>query len=409
MIDARAARAEPDEYRRRLARKGAAEAFDAWLAADARWRDARATRRRAPLADEGQGQADARAARGAPQREGGAAAGRAGAGRSRGRTRRHQPAHPESACRRRPRRRDRGRRRGLRGRRRATAAREPEGKHSSSAASTWSARPGSADPASATGSATPACSRSRSTATHSTVSPTRGSSRVLPPVLVREEALIGTGAFPSDEQNVYASRRTASTCPVPQRSRSPAFTSVRSSRRKRCHSGMSPSRRAFAARRAPPERTRAACSASTSSTRSSSSRLRCPTQSRDEHELPARDQGGARRGARRSLPRRRAPAGDLGASAKKYDVEVWFPSQDRYRELTSVSNTTDFQARRLGIRYRDGKSLEPLHMLNGTAVDRPNGARDPRELPGRRAGRAARVRRTGARYSLASHSFASRF
>jgi seryl-tRNA synthetase len=63
-------------------------------------------------------------------------------------------------------------------------------------------------------------------------------------------------------------------------------------------------------------------------------------------------------------------AGDLGASAaKKYDCEGWFPSQERYRELTSTSNTTDFQARRLGIRYRrDGKNLEPVHTLNGTAV-----------------------------------------
>jgi seryl-tRNA synthetase len=63
-------------------------------------------------------------------------------------------------------------------------------------------------------------------------------------------------------------------------------------------------------------------------------------------------------------------AGDLGASAaKKYDCEAWFPTQQRYRELTSTSNTTDFQARRLGIRYRrDGKNLEPVHTLNGTAA-----------------------------------------
>src|SRR5436190_975934 len=80
---------------------------------------------------------------------------------------------------------------------------------------------------------------------------------------------------------------------------------VRSSRRKRCRSGMSPSRHVSVARRASPE---------------------------------------------------------------TYDVEIWFPSQDRYRETASVSNTTDFQARRLGIRYRDGKSPAPLHMLNGTAV-----------------------------------------
>ena len=50
-------------------------------------------------------------------------------------------------------------------------------------------------------------------------------------------------------------------------------------------------------------------------------------------------------------------AGDLGASAaKKYDIEAWFPSQERYREITSSSNTTDYQARRLGIRYRPARS-----------------------------------------------------
>jgi seryl-tRNA synthetase len=62
-------------------------------------------------------------------------------------------------------------------------------------------------------------------------------------------------------------------------------------------------------------------------------------------------------------------AGDLGASAaKKYDIEAWFPAQERYREITSTSNTTDFQARRLGVRYRTGSGLEPVHTLNGTAV-----------------------------------------
>jgi seryl-tRNA synthetase len=63
-------------------------------------------------------------------------------------------------------------------------------------------------------------------------------------------------------------------------------------------------------------------------------------------------------------------AGDLGApAAKKYDIEAWFPSQQRYREITSTSNTTDYQARRLGIRYRvDEKRLETPHTLNGTAA-----------------------------------------
>jgi seryl-tRNA synthetase len=64
-------------------------------------------------------------------------------------------------------------------------------------------------------------------------------------------------------------------------------------------------------------------------------------------------------------------AGDLGApAAKKYDCEAWIPSQDRYRELTSCSNTTDYQARRLACRYRpgDGEAAQAVHTLNGTAV-----------------------------------------
>jgi len=62
-------------------------------------------------------------------------------------------------------------------------------------------------------------------------------------------------------------------------------------------------------------------------------------------------------------------AGDLGApAAKKYDIEGWFPGQERYRELTSTSSTTDYQARRLGIRARREGKLEHVATLNGTAV-----------------------------------------
>jgi seryl-tRNA synthetase len=60
---------------------------------------------------------------------------------------------------------------------------------------------------------------------------------------------------------------------------------------------------------------------------------------------------------------------DLGNSAaKKYDCEAWIPSQSRYRELTSCSNTTDYQARRLNIRVRADGRTQVLHTLNGTAV-----------------------------------------
>lgn len=62
-------------------------------------------------------------------------------------------------------------------------------------------------------------------------------------------------------------------------------------------------------------------------------------------------------------------AGDLGSSAsKKYDIEAWIPSQQTYREVTSCSNTTDFQARRLNIRGKAGGETNVLHTLNGTAI-----------------------------------------
>jgi seryl-tRNA synthetase len=61
--------------------------------------------------------------------------------------------------------------------------------------------------------------------------------------------------------------------------------------------------------------------------------------------------------------------GDLGApAAKKYDIEAWFPTQQRYREITSCSNTTDYQARRLNIRFRRGGKPEFAHTLNGTGA-----------------------------------------
>ncbi|CAM5473031.1 serine--tRNA ligase [Streptomyces abikoensis] len=59
--------------------------------------------------------------------------------------------------------------------------------------------------------------------------------------------------------------------------------------------------------------------------------------------------------------------GDLGASAsRKFDCEAWIPTQGKYRELTSTSNCDEFQARRLSVRMRDGKTVKPLATLNGT-------------------------------------------
>jgi seryl-tRNA synthetase len=61
--------------------------------------------------------------------------------------------------------------------------------------------------------------------------------------------------------------------------------------------------------------------------------------------------------------------GDVGLPfTRKYDIEAWMPGQDNYREVTSTSNATDFQARGLNIRYRDKGELKYVHMLNGTAI-----------------------------------------
>jgi seryl-tRNA synthetase len=94
-----------------------------------------------------------------------------------------------------------------------------------------------------------------------------------------------------------------------------------------------------------------------------------PQESWDEHErMLAIEEGLVQE---LGLPYRvlNIAAGELSAAAaKRYDIEAWFPSQQRYRELTSASNTTDYQARRLGIRYRANTHTEFVHTLNGTAV-----------------------------------------
>ena len=65
-------------------------------------------------------------------------------------------------------------------------------------------------------------------------------------------------------------------------------------------------------------------------------------------------------------------SGDLGASAiRKFDIEAWIPTQNAYREVTSTSNCTEFQARRLNIRYREESGTKPVATLNGTLVAIP--------------------------------------
>ncbi|HKR69789.1 MAG TPA: serine--tRNA ligase [Streptosporangiaceae bacterium] len=94
-----------------------------------------------------------------------------------------------------------------------------------------------------------------------------------------------------------------------------------------------------------------------------------PEESRDIHEqLLANEEEIAQE---LGLPYRvmNISVGDLGApAAKKYDIEAWFPTQQRYREITSCSNTTDYQARRLNIKFRRDGNLEFVHTLNGTGA-----------------------------------------
>ena len=132
---------------------------------------------------------------------------------------------------------------------------------------------------------------------------------------------------------------------------------------------MSASHPAFAARPAQPAGTRAACSASISSTRSSSSRSRV-------RRTPGTSTSTCSRTRRRSSPSWASPTASSCSRPATCRRPPRRPTtsrsgsrrQDRYRETASISNTTDFQARRLGTRFRGEHGPEPVHTLNGTAV-----------------------------------------
>jgi seryl-tRNA synthetase len=197
----------------------------------------------------------------------------------------------------------------------------------------------------------------------------KGFTPVLPPVLVREQALYGTGHFPSDAQDVYGIEGDelylAGTAEIPLAGMHLGEIIPAEDLPLR-YAGFSTSfrREAGAAGRD----TRGMLRVHQFNKVEQYSFVR-PEESWDELELLlanteeiVRDLG---------LPYRVVvlPAGDMSsASAKTYDIELWFPSQERYREVASVSNTTDYEARRLGVRYRADGGTEVLHTLNGTAV-----------------------------------------
>jgi seryl-tRNA synthetase len=193
---------------------------------------------------------------------------------------------------------------------------------------------------------------------------------VVPPVLVREEALFGTGFLPDTEQQIYRladdELYLVGTSEVPLASLHAGEILDGGSLPLR-YAGMSPCfrREAGAAGRD----TRGILRVHQFDKVEMFSFVE-PEASPDEHELLLSLE-------ERFLQELRIPyrvvnigADDLGASAaKKYDLEAWMPGQQRFREVTSTSNTTDFQSRRLDIRYRD-ESGRPrhVHTLNGTAV-----------------------------------------
>jgi seryl-tRNA synthetase len=194
---------------------------------------------------------------------------------------------------------------------------------------------------------------------------------VIPPVLVREEALYGTGMLPDTEQQIYRLPEDdlylVGTSEVALASLH-AGEILADADLPRRYAGFSPCFRREAG--AAGKDTRGIFRVHQFDKVEMFSFVR-PEDSAEEHERLLRIEEEILQEL--GIPYRvvNIAVDDLGASAaKKYDNEGWLPSQRQYRELTSTSNTTDFQARRLDIRYRPEGQKGPahLHTLNGTAV-----------------------------------------
>jgi seryl-tRNA synthetase len=199
----------------------------------------------------------------------------------------------------------------------------------------------------------------------------QGFEPVIPPVLVREEALYGTGFLPDTEQQIYKladdGLYLAGTSEVALASLH-AGEILDAEALPLRYAGFSPCFRREAG--AAGKDTRGIFRVHQFDKVEMFSFVD-PATSRDEHERLLSIEESILQAL--NIPYRvvNIAVDDLGASAaKKYDCEAWLPSQQRYRELTSTSNTTDYQARRLDIRHRAGGSSKPeiLHTLNGTAV-----------------------------------------
>jgi seryl-tRNA synthetase len=193
---------------------------------------------------------------------------------------------------------------------------------------------------------------------------------VIPPVLVREEALYGTGFLPDTEQQIY---RVADDDLYLVGTSEVALASIH---RDEILAGPDSLPLRYAGFSSCFRREAGAAGKDTRGLfrvhQFDKVEMFCfvaPQDSQDEHERLLAIQESIL--SELDIPYRvvAIAVGDLGASAvKKFDCEAWLPGQDRYRELTSCSNTTDFQARRLDIRFRPDGRPETVHTLNGTAV-----------------------------------------
>jgi seryl-tRNA synthetase len=198
----------------------------------------------------------------------------------------------------------------------------------------------------------------------------RGFAPAIPPVLVREEAMYGTGFLPTDAVNIYVTRDDdlylAGTAEVPlaafhlgeildEADLPRRYAGYSTCFRREAGSYGKDLGGMFRVHQFDKVEMFSFC---------------VPEASWDEHERLLTIEEELVSGL--EIPYRvvNVAAGDLGgAAAKKYDIEAWLPGQGRYRELTSCSNTTDYQARRMQTRIRraDG-TIEVLHTLNGTAT-----------------------------------------
>jgi hypothetical protein len=176
---------------------------------------------------------------------------------------------------------------------------------------------------------------------------------VIPPVLVREAGHVRHRASCRPTSSSCSSpATTTSTSSAPPRCRWPPCTWTSCSTRTSSRSATSGTRPASGVRPARTARTPAGSCGCTSSRRSSCSRSCTPTLRRRARADPV-DRGGDLLRPRIHAQVVDIPVGDLGASAaRKFDLEAWMPGQDAYREVTSCSNTTDYQARRLKARIR---------------------------------------------------------